>query len=203
MKYLTILFTLLVLFSCSTTEKITESVVSGNKQQDSVEFGEEKNTEKQVELDVPSWYLNPPEGKDVLYSSGYAKMSDKQSSMKKAQMLAKTDMAEIVGSAVASIREIYRYEEKWAEDMKDGGKDYTAFINTFSSYSTETVSAFLVGAKREDVYFDGEGGCYVLMSISMDNIYSQVSSAAIGGGMSSETIKKLQEMLGKNISNEN
>lgn len=199
MKYLTVLLAIFVLVSCSSLEKSTESVVPNNGQQFDVEVGEKKITEAQVELDVPSWYLNPPEGKDMLYSSGYAKMSDKQNSMKKAQMKAKADMAEVMGSAIKSIRKIYMYEDKWAEDMKDGGKNYSAFINTFSSYSTESVSAFLVGAKREEVYFDAEGGCYVLMSITTDNIYSQISSVAMGYGMSSDIIEVIQGKLEKQI----
>ena len=92
MKYLTVLLAIIVLVSCSSLEKSAESVVPNNGQQFDVEVGEKKITEAQVELDVPSWYLNPPEGKDMLYSSGYAKMSDKQNSMKKAQMKAKADI---------------------------------------------------------------------------------------------------------------
>ena len=61
------------------------------------------------------------------------------------------------------------------------------------------MSAFLVGAKREEVYFDAEGGCYVLVSIPADNIYSQISSVAMGYGMSSDIIEVIQGKLEKQI----
>lgn len=203
MKYLTILLAILMLFGCSTTEKITESVVPDNRQQVAVDVGEEKAADVQIGLDVPSWYLNPPEGKGVLYSSGYAKMSDKQNSMKKAQMNAKAEMAEYLNTAIVSLTEIYHSEEVWKKDMKDGGKDYSAFKDAFSSSSVQSASAFLVGATREDVYFDNDGGCYVLMSIQMDNIQSQISSLALGYGMSPDIIKIMEKKLESQIVNGN
>ena len=202
MRVLSIILAVLLLAGCASTEVKEESTVKDVNAVTQVAV-EEKPTETKDVEDVPSWFLNPPEKTGVLYASGYGKMSDKQNSMKKAQMNAKTEMAEYLNTAIVSLTEIYHSEEVWKKDMKDEGKDYSAFKDAFSSSSVQSASAFLVGATREDVYFDNDGGCYVLMSIQMDNIQSQISSLALGYGMSPDIIKIMEKKLESQIVNGN
>ena len=188
----------LVLIGCSSTKTIdtsaSEDAAKHKVSTNSVAISIDNSI-----VDAPSWFINPPEDNEIFYATGYAKMSDKQNSMKKAQMNAKTAMAEHLNTAVISLTDIYNSEGDWNKDMKDGGKNFGAFKDMFSSASMQSAEAFLAGAKREEVYFDAEGGCYVLMSISINNIQSQISNLAQGSGMSSDVIELLQNILLKQI----
>ena len=122
---------------------------------------------------VPSWFYNTPVAEDVHYATGTAKAVDRQTAIKKAEMVARNQMAEWIETNVKEVMKNY---------VNDAGEgDNRQNLDAFESISVQVATASLKGVTREKLEFDDAGNVYVLMSIPLANVESafEPASAAV------------------------
>lgn len=117
----------------------------------------------------PDWVYMDISTQDVHYVAAYGKMSTTQNSIKRAQAEAKNLLAEWVSTSVEEIIVTY---------VNDAGSDANRqAMDAFESISKQKATAILSGTKQEDIWEDAEGGVWVLMSIPVENVASQMYGA--------------------------
>lgn len=208
MRYVLILL-IFFLMGCVTDFKQTSSEVSNNKFETdtTIVYAEESAdvvektvvfTEKSeigTEHDVPSWYLIPPSADNLIYSVGYGKMSNMQNSLKMAEMDARGDMTRKIDGTyndlMKSVFEGYSRKERTAE----GEINISSLTQSLSNYGSFQASSYLRGTKRENVYIDKDGGCYVLMSMPVSNVYAWFSEILDNVGVPSDVSADLENIF--------
>lgn len=130
----------------------------------------------------PDWVVMDTSTQDVRYAAGYGKMSNLQNSLKKAQAEARNVIAEYVATAVDEI--ITNYTNDAGESANRQAMD------AFETLSKQRAQAVLSGAKQEAFWEDNEGGVWILMSIPMENIASQMYGAAGASTTENAAFKK-------------
>lgn len=142
----------------------------------------------------PDWVKNMSlKGVDgIHYEVGYGKMSNRASSMKRAEVDARNKIALWIKSDVQTALNSY---------MQDSGiGEETEVIQFMEEVSAQTSSASISGAETQDVWEDAEGGIYVLMGVDLakianvleGNIYSRNESAAFAEFKAREALQQLQ-----------
>lgn len=120
--------------------------------------------------DMPKWAVEAYSDDTTFYGWGYAKMSNRQNSIKKAQSDARTNITERVFIAVDEIVTNY---------VNDAGEDSDRqALDAFETLSRQRASAVLSDSAQKDMYIDQEGGVYILMGIPAENVKSQMYGAA-------------------------
>ncbi len=120
-----------------------------------------------VETDgTPDWVHIDISTQDVHYATGYGNMSNKQNSIKRAQAEARNLIAEWVNTSVEEIITTYTNDA--------GSEANRQAMDAFETLSIQNASAILSGVKQEDMYEEPDGGIWVLMSIPVENVKSQM-----------------------------
>lgn len=119
---------------------------------------------------LPEWTYVDQSTQDVHFVVAYAKMSDQPSSIKRAQAEARNLLAEWVNTAVDEIIVTYTNDA--------GSGTNRQAIDAFETLSRQRAQAILSGASQENMYIDDEGGVWILMSIPVENVASQMYNAA-------------------------
>lgn len=119
---------------------------------------------------LPEWTYIDQSTQDVHFAAAYSKMSDRQNSIKRAQAEARNLIAEWVNTAVDEIITTY------TNDAGSGSNRQA--VDAFETLSKQRAQAILSGVKQENMHIDSEGGVWVLMSIPVENVASQMYGAA-------------------------
>jgi len=154
-----------VLVGCSTTGTVIEA--------DTGKASIKAETPSVVGADgiaMPDWVYNNVSTEDYYYATGYGKMSNRQTSIKKAQSEAKNAIASWVNSAVDEITFSYTNDS--------GSNDNRQVIDAFETTARQRSQAILNGASQEATWVDQEGGVWILMSIPVANVEQQMKNAA-------------------------
>jgi len=148
--YIIILFSFILLQSCATTD------LGGD--------AEKKAIAKKTLKEVPKWFENLPKSKKILYAKGTAVSQDMQTSMDKATIAAKRNLADKLDSYISSKTKLFLKEVGTGEISDIYNEMEQATINTIkeahiigfdeyksktieigSNYRTYTVVEFLYG----------------------------------------------------------
>lgn len=118
----------------------------------------------------PDWVNKTVSTQDMHYETGFAKMSDKQSSIKRATAEAKNKMAEWVSTKVKEVVVTY---------VNDAGSgDNRQALDAMEVISQQVAEATLSGVTTEEIWVEAEGGVWVLCSIPIANIEKNFEPAA-------------------------
>ncbi|MFA5448087.1 MAG: hypothetical protein WC233_07395 [Sphaerochaeta sp.] len=118
----------------------------------------------------PEWVYKTVSTEDMHYESGFGKMSDKQTSIKRATVEAKNKIAEWVNTNVKEVVVTY---------LNDAGSgDDRQALDAMEVISQQVAEATLSGVTTEDVWVDADGGVWVLCSIPVENIERNFEPAA-------------------------
>jgi hypothetical protein len=120
----------------------------------------------------PDWVINDISTQDVHYAVGYGKLSNFTNSQKRALVEGRNLIAEWVSTAVDEV--IVNYTNDAGENANRQAMD------AFEAISKQQASAWLSGSKQESIWEDAEGGVYVLVSIPVANVQSQMIQLAEG-----------------------
>lgn len=118
----------------------------------------------------PEWVYKTVSGDDRHFESGYGKMSDKQTSIKRATVEAKNKIAEWVSTSVKEVVVTY---------LNDAGSgDNRQALDAMEVVSQQVAEATLSGVTTEEIWVDGDGGVWVLCSIPLANVEQSFEPAA-------------------------
>ena len=165
---------ILVLAGCASTEPAAETT----NQTAAAQVGQVLGMNG---VPMPDWVFSDQSTQDVHFAVGYAKMSNQMNSMKRAQAEARNVIAEWVMTAVDEI--ITTYTNDAGSDMNRQAMD------AFEAVAKQRAQALLSGTKQEDMWIDAEGGVYILMSIPVENVASQMYGAASDAVGQSQFVK--------------
>ena len=118
----------------------------------------------------PDWVYKTVSLQDRHYESGYGKMSNQQTSIKRATVEAKNKIAEWISTQVKEVIVTY---------VNDAGSvDNRQALDAMESISLQVAEATLSGVTTEEMWIDSEGGVWVLCSIPLANIEKSFEPAA-------------------------
>ena len=118
----------------------------------------------------PEWVMTTPKGEDVHYETGYAKLSNKANSIKRASADGKEKISQWINTTVENV--VVNY----TSDMGTEG-DLQA-LEAFESISRQTSVTSLMGVTQEALWVDPDGGVWVLLSIPKENVEKAFQSAS-------------------------
>lgn len=179
--YLSFFCLLLLVFSCSTVRQ-NETAIEQNP------IIEGKNN-----VDRPDWIYKDFSNDQIHYVAGYGKMSNLQNSIKRAQAEAKNLIAEWISTAVDEIIITY---------INDAGTDTNKqAMDAFEVVSRQRAQAILSGIEQVDMWEDKDGGIWVLLSIPVENVKSQMyraweeASSSVEDFNKSDAAKEANKMM--------
>lgn len=118
----------------------------------------------------PDWVYKTVSAQDRHYESGYGKMSNQQTSIKRATVEAKNKMAEWVSTQVKEVIVTY---------VNDAGSgDNRQALDAMESISLQVAEATLSGVTTEEMWVEADGGVWVLCSIPLANVENNFEPAA-------------------------
>jgi hypothetical protein len=118
----------------------------------------------------PEWVYKNVQAQDMHYETGFGRMSDKQTSIKRATVEAKNKMAEWISTSVKEVVITY---------LNDAGSgDDRQALDAMEVISQQIAEATLSGVTTEDIWVDADGGVWVLCSIPMSNVERNFEPAA-------------------------
>ena len=161
MKKLTFATILIVLLTVITSCSSVKPYVTANEQ-NIVNKGVNK-------VDRPEWVFQDLSNNKTHYVVGYGKMSSLQNSIKRAQTEAKNLIAEWVSTSVDEVITTYTNDSGNAEN------GYA--LDAFEVVSKQRAQAILSGVEQVDLWEDADGGVWILMSIPVENVKSQMFGA--------------------------
>ncbi len=154
-----VLVSLALVFTGCTTAKVVEVVPPARP----VVIGAEG-------IPQPEWVYKTVSTQDLHYETGYGKMSDKQTSIKRATVEAKNKIAEWVSTQVKEVVVTY---------INDAGSgDNRQALDAMEVISQQVAEATLNGVTTEEIWVDAEGGVWVLCTIPIANIEKNFEPAA-------------------------
>jgi len=112
------------------------------------------------EVNVPEWYLNPPQDPDYLFSAATASSRDLQLATDKAKQQARADLAAQLEAKVQGLTKKFEEEVGLGDDAE--------FLSQFTQVSKTVVSTTLTGTRVNKTKVLTEGGLYrsyVLMEL--------------------------------------
>lgn len=129
----------------------------------------------QQEIDqLPSWYTNPPQDNDeFLYSSSSSTSSRREVARNKAELDAKTGLAQKLGEKIEAL------EKRYLEEIGSGGDTNTheSFTQAQKSITGET----LTGVSTDKVHFmatpDNRYECFILVKYPVGDARSSLENA--------------------------
>ncbi len=135
-----------------------------------------KGTTKVGEVEIPDWYLNPPESEDYIYGKATATSQDLQLAIDKAKQGARLDIAENLESHIMGL------VKKFDEEV--GGVEESELLTQFTQVSKNVVDQTLVGSRENKTKVKDEGKgfrAFVLMEFPVgkarEELLKQLSSA--------------------------
>ncbi len=159
-KILTILIFIVFIFSfigCSTTKEVGPEPVKN------VILGADG-------IPQPEWVFKTISAPDMHFESGFGKMSDKQTSIKRATVEAKNKIAEWISTRVKEVVVTY---------VNDAGStDSRQAMDAMETISQQVAEATLSGVTTEEMWVDSDGGVWVLCSIPLANIEQNFEPAS-------------------------
>ena len=161
MKKLTFATILIVLLTVITSCSSVKPYATANEQ-NIVNKGVNK-------VDRPEWVFQDLSNNKTHYVVGYGKMSSLQNSIKRAQTEAKNLIAEWVSTSVDEVITTYTNDSGNAEN------GYA--LDAFEVVSKQRAQAILSGVEQVDLWEDADGGVWILMSIPVENVKSQMFGA--------------------------
>lgn len=117
----------------------------------------------------PAWVVTTPKSADLLYGTGYAKLSLKTTSTKRAVAEAKEKMAQWVNTRVESVLANY------TSDM--GTKGDRQAVEVFESISRQVSEVSLTEVTQEGRWVDPDGGVWVLLSMPKEQAVQAFAAA--------------------------
>jgi hypothetical protein len=147
----------------------------------------------------PEWVNLVPKVADVHYETGYAKLSNKANSIKRANADAKEKISQWINTQVQSV--VVNYTSDF------GAGDDRHAIEAYESISRQVSETSLMGVTQESVWVDQEGGVWVLLSMPKENTlkafeaasqsFEQNDAAAYAQFKMNEALKMLESTLAK------
>jgi hypothetical protein len=147
----------------------------------------------------PEWVNLVPKVADVHYETGYAKLSNKANSIKRANADAKEKISQWINTQVQSV--VVNYTSDF------GAGDDRQAIEAYESISRQVSETSLMGVTQESVWVDQEGGVWVLLSMPKENTlkafeaasqsFEQNDAAAYAQFKMNEALKMLESTLAK------
>ncbi|MGI6432562.1 MAG: hypothetical protein ACOXZ4_01665 [Sphaerochaetaceae bacterium] len=120
----------------------------------------------------PDWVFKSVVSQQKHYESGYGKMSDRNTSIKRATVEAKNKIAQWLNTQVKEVVTTYTSDS--------GSENNRQALDTFEIISVQVAEATLSGVTTEEMWIDAEGGVWVLCSIPLDSIEKSFLEAANG-----------------------
>lgn len=118
----------------------------------------------------PEWVNSTPRAADVHYETGYAKLSNKANSIKRANADAKEKISQWINTTVDSV--VVNY----TSDMGSG--DNRQALEAFESISRQTSNNALMGVSQESLWVDPDNGVWVLLSMPKENTVKAFEAAS-------------------------
>lgn len=118
----------------------------------------------------PDWVYQIPKSADIHYETGYAKLSNKANSIKRANADAKEKIAQWINTNVQNV--IVNYSSDFGEG------DNRQAIEAFESISRLTSEVSLMGVTQESVWVDQQEGVWVLCSMPIENTLKAFKTVA-------------------------
>lgn len=143
---------LVVLTSCITNHKVALS--------------QNKAVEGKNGIKRPEWVIHDMSTKKVHYASGFGEGYTFEVAKEKARLNADAELALWVSKTVDAVRERYIEENTANAD--------TTYIDQFVISTKEAGTAVLTGVVEEDFWEDIDGGVWVLVSLPVANVRSQI-----------------------------
>ena len=143
---------LVVLSSCITNHKVALS--------------QNKAVEGKNGIKRPEWVIHDMSTKKVHYASGFGEGFTFEVAKEKARLNADAELALWVSKTVDAVRERYIEENTANAD--------TTYIDQFVISTKEAGTAVLTGVVEEDFWEDLDGGVWVLVSLPVANVRSQI-----------------------------
>jgi len=113
-------------------------------------------------VEYPDWFLTLPSDETYIYCAGYAEAGNLQTAIKKAEVEAKTQLAEQVSTKVKEVIKNY---------VNDAGEgDNRQNMDAFESFALHTTQANLVGVERVKLFVLSNGGVCVLSKMPKANL---------------------------------
>ena len=147
----------------------------------------------------PEWVNMVPKVADVHYETGYARLSNKANSMKRANADAKEKISQWINTTVQSV--VVNYTSDF------GSGDERQALEAYESISRQVSETSLMGVTQESVWVDQEGGVWVLLSMPKENTlkafevasksFEQNDAAAYAQFKMNEALKMLESTLSK------
>ncbi|MGN0906386.1 MAG: hypothetical protein ACI4NM_04500 [Bullifex sp.] len=151
-KLVLALLVIAVLSSCVTNHKVALS--------------QNKPVEGKNGIKRPEWVIHDMSTKKMHYASGFGNGFTFEVAKEKARLNADAELALWVSKTVDAVRERYIEESTANTD--------TTYIDKFVISTKEAGTAVLTGVIEEDFWEDAEGGVWVLVSIPVANVKSQI-----------------------------
>ena len=118
----------------------------------------------------PDWVNSTPKDPDLHYETGYAKLSTKANSIKRAQADAKEKISQWINTTVDTV--VLNY----TSDM--GAQDDRQALEAFESISRQTSNNALMGVTQEAVWVDPDNAVWVLLSMPKENTVKAFEEAS-------------------------
>jgi hypothetical protein len=118
----------------------------------------------------PDWVNSTPRAADVHYETGYAKLSNKANSIKRANADAKEKISQWINTTVETV--VVNY----TSDMGSG--DNRQALEAFESISRQTSNNALMGVTQESLWVDPDNGVWVLLSMPKENTLKAFEAAS-------------------------
>jgi hypothetical protein len=131
-----------------------------------VACGSDGSDNNQTSMDIPEWFLNPPQAEDAIYGLGSAKMKDVSRSREAAIARARQDIAFQVNARVEAMIIDY-YQEA-------GVDDNTQAVKFYETISKQIAAIDLSNATTKQVYIAKDGTCYAMVEFSKNKMMDQV-----------------------------
>jgi len=147
MASMVVVITILVCVGCASSKEIAEPKVPAI-------IGAEG-------IPQPEWVDATPKSADLHYETGYAQLSNKANSIKRASAEAKEKISQWINTTVDTV--VVNY----TSDMGSG--DNREALEAFESISRQTSTNALMGVTQEAVWVDPDNGVWVLLSIPKEN----------------------------------
>lgn len=131
-----------------------------------VACGSDGDSNNQTSMDIPEWFLNPPQAEDAIYGLGSAKMKDVSQSRNAAIARARQDIAFQVNARVEAMIIDY-YQEAGVDDNAQA-------IKFYETISKQITAIDLSNATTKQVYLAKDGTCFAMVEYSKNKMLDEV-----------------------------
>ncbi len=122
--------------------------------------GDKPSTKNKTNVDVPTWFLSPPQDPNFLYAAATGESRSMQIAMNKAKQEARTDIAQQLKVRMQGL------VKKFEEEVGNG--EETTLLSQFTQATKAVVNTELTGSKITEQEIRKEGNLYrvyVLMEL--------------------------------------